>query len=836
MRTRLGAAVRSTRLAWATLALALALSAVLHSTLDAHTLSVAILPIIYIVFTGGPRAGMVAAGITGVGAVLLFFADPHDRGAGEVATSVNFMLVAAVTGALVSWQRVEARAAAVGLERVEEERRAIVERERRLAYLANLGDVLAAPVDDADILDRVVAFMVPQLGDSGVIILRGEPAEVLLNRFAVAPPIDRAALVESLRAGPTSNADMWGIDAVLRTGQALVVEDASSSLAARPPHDTWRQRLEIAAVTSLLLEPLMVRGETIGVLTIATNAGSGRRLGPEEVWLARETARRPAVALDNARLFRQAREEIAERTRAEADLRLLADLAGAMTADLPIPELVAHLARWLAAYFDLQRIVLADLAPFGLGAFDCRVPLAAPMEITTVGVAALLPADDARLVELRRGEPLVTPVRIDLPVLRDGELVAVAWIEARAPREWRATDISLLASIVDRAWLEFENSLFVDRTMSALADREEALRAAIASEARFRSLFESTADAVIVIGGDGRVRDANPAALVLFGATREEMLTSVPLTHETAPGATEAAIAAACKTGEWSGELGFVRRSGGVITVEALLRPLAGAEEGQLVAAVRDVSERVTFEAIRQDLFAAVAHDLKNPLSSIKATAQGLRRQAARGTVDPARLEEGLRRVDSVVERMVRQIDDLEDAARLDSGRLLDLDLAPVDLLDLAREVIEQYQPTTERHRLMLVADAPTLVGRWDARRVRRVIENLVSNAIKYSPDGGDVTLIARQSRSVTGGEAMAELEVLDEGIGIANVELPHVFQRFWRSRGAGMRMAGAGIGLVGARQIVVQHGGTVTVRKREGIGSSFTVRLPLPSPGDPLA
>jgi len=569
----------------------------------------------------------------------------------------------------------------------------------------------------------------------------------------------------------------------------------------------------------------------VGFVAVAVGASwlVARRLGDEDARLARESANRTAIALENAHLRLAVQEEHAERTRAESDLRLLDAMGRAMKADLSLPGLVEEVTPRVAAYLGLSRIVFSDTSPDGFGAFDCYFPDNAPPVFIQVPLETIFPVDDPRLEALHRLEPVVGPDRLDFPALRDGALVAVGTAITATPREWRGTDIALFGTLVDRAWLGMENWMFLTRTVDALAEREEALAAATASEERFRRLFESTADAVIVIDAEsGRILDGNPAALVLFGVTRHELLSPAPPVVELEPGATARAIAAARSQGEWRGEVGYRLAHGETITVEGVLRPLGHPDQAQIVAAVRDVSDRATFEAIRQDLFATIAHDLKNPLASIKATAQGLRRQAARGVADPVRLEEGLRRVDSVVERMVRQIEDLEDAARIDSGRLLDLDLAPVDLVELAREVVGDYQGTSERHQLTQTDAAGPLVGRWDARRVRRVIENLVSNAIKYSPQGGEVALITRR---VVGfdGVAMAELEVLDDGVGIANVELPLVFERFWRSRGAGMRVAGAGIGLVGARQIVEQHGGTIGVAKRDGPGSSFSIRLPLP-------
>jgi len=172
----------------------------------------------------------------------------------------------------------------------------------------------------------------------------------------------------------------------------------------------------------------------------------------------------------------------------------------------------------------------------------------------------------------------------------------------------------------------------------------------------------------------------------------------------------------------------------------------------------------------------------------------------------------------------VRMLNELLDVVRLRGGQALSLQPAPCDLVALAREVVAQHQPRSEHHTLTLVSDEAALVGEWDSERLERVLGNLVGNAIKYSPQGGPVTV-----RVLCEGEPpTAVVSVEDQGLGIPAADLPYVFTYFRRGRNVPADVRGSGVGLASARQLVEQHGGTITVESEEGRGSRFTVRLPL--------
>jgi PAS domain S-box-containing protein len=227
----------------------------------------------------------------------------------------------------------------------------------------------------------------------------------------------------------------------------------------------------------------------------------------------------------------------------------------------------------------------------------------------------------------------------------------------------------------------------------------------------------------------------------------------------------------------------------------------------------------------REELLAIVAHDLNTPLTAIKASADLLQRQAAAGRLDPAPAVDGLARISRAATGMAVQIADLIDATRLRAGQPLELMRRPTDLVALVYRVAGQAQQVTTRHTIDVQAATPEQVGKWDTFRLERVVTNLLSNAVKYSPDGGAITVrIWREDEP----EPAGVFCVQDSGIGVPAPDLSRIFERYQRAHNVAGTLPGDGIGLAGAKQIVEQHGGRISVESKEGSGSTFTVWLPL--------
>ncbi|MEV7110507.1 HAMP domain-containing sensor histidine kinase [Streptomyces anulatus] len=257
--------------------------------------------------------------------------------------------------------------------------------------------------------------------------------------------------------------------------------------------------------------------------------------------------------------------------------------------------------------------------------------------------------------------------------------------------------------------------------------------------------------------------------------------------------------------------------------------PVSGDDEvGRLAAAFNDMSaHRARLEEQRKAMVSDVAHELRTPLSNIR----GWLEAAQDGLADPDPAF-----VSSLLEEAVllqHIIDDLQDLAAADAG-VLRLHPESVEIRELLSQVAAAHQARAENARVTLAvtATAPGPALRADPVRLRQAVGNLVSNAVRHTPEGGRVTLRAYAHEE---GDGRVLVEVADTGSGIPPEDLPRVFDRFWRAeKSRSRRTGGSGLGLAIVRKLVEAHGGTVDATSVEGEGSTFVLRLPGTTPSGP--
>jgi PAS domain S-box-containing protein len=343
-----------------------------------------------------------------------------------------------------------------------------------------------------------------------------------------------------------------------------------------------------------------------------------------------------------------------------------------------------------------------------------------------------------------------------------------------------------------------------------------------AERQKLEDLVASTSDGIVTLDRDGHVASWNEASREITGYPAERVL---GLRLGDVAGLLQASAEAfESEQRKLSAETIAIRTAGGETRWISIRRtPLP---EWGWVLVLRDETARRQIEELRglqeserlrADLVAAVSHELRTPLTSILGFVETVLQR-------DLPLEERRRFLEIAREqavRLQRLVDDLLDLRRLSAGAAL-LERETIDIAALLREQAEALAPAGRAHELKLDVPPHPLQVDADPFRLRQVVANLVSNAIKYSPSGGVVGLRA------TAADAGVRIEVADEGLGIPESAQRHLFEPFFRAEDPAVRaIGGAGLGLALSREIVKAHGGTIGFESRKGEGSTFFVELP---------
>jgi signal transduction histidine kinase len=446
----------------------------------------------------------------------------------------------------------------------------------------------------------------------------------------------------------------------------------------------------------------------------------------------------------------------------------------------------------------------------------------------------------------------------ELVLVADGRPVTMAWrgkpvpggaalVGSILPETYAAIQQNMSDAMRQLADLQRETARQQRELRRAHAEIEQLLgseRAAHAQAAaereRLRQVLDRLPEAIVIADRGGSLAVVNTAARDVLGD--DVVARTMPVGDEPAFGARavdgspiparELPLQRSALRGQVVlGEQLVVRSPGNDRDVPLLINsaPLfdADGQPAGAVAVFQDISAIKELEHQKEEFLATVAHDLKNPLAAIKGWIQILgRRTRQLPEGERERWRQDLGTVDGTATRMAGMIDELLDLTHLQMGRPLELRAQVTDLVALARRVAAEYQQLTDAHTICVRSTLESLDGVWDQARLERVVGNLISNAVKYSPDGGEVILSLTMEESASG--ASAVLSVRDEGIGIPPEDVSRVFERFYRGTNVVGHIAGTGIGLAGAKQLVEQHGGSMAVESTPGAGSTFVVRLPL--------
>jgi two-component system phosphate regulon sensor histidine kinase PhoR len=337
---------------------------------------------------------------------------------------------------------------------------------------------------------------------------------------------------------------------------------------------------------------------------------------------------------------------------------------------------------------------------------------------------------------------------------------------------------------------------------------------------RAGQILDALDDGVLLLDGAGRLLVANPAARSWFGLP-DDLRPGLPAQRVLGVAQVTALAEQATRArAPVVGTCTLVFPEPRTLAMRAF--PLADrGPTGRIVVTLTDITQRRRLEVLRRDFVANASHELKTPVAAVRALAETLL------TALPDDPEAGRRfaeRIGREAERLDALTRDLLDLSRVERGTL---DVEPVDLVGLAKEVVGGYGDLAEERRIRLRAELqPQVSMRGDRAQLGLLLSNLLDNALRFTPAKGTVCvrLDATESRAV--------IQVSDTGHGIPAGELPRVFERFYRVDKARARQTGGtGLGLAIVRHVAEAHGGTVRVDSELGRGSTFTVTLPVAGP-----
>ena len=429
--------------------------------------------------------------------------------------------------------------------------------------------------------------------------------------------------------------------------------------------------------------------------------------------------------------------------------------------------------------------VVQSRAPVALTAIDSRSHTTAGEPLLAAGYSAYL------------GVPLYG---------REGSLHGVLAVYASEPRGWREEEVEALSALAANASVALSNAELYQRVA---LEREQSV-----------AILANIADGIVAVDRDGRIVLWNAAAAGITGVPRVEAIGRTPaqvLHRELESDGTTPSGARLVSISRGGDEL-WLSLS------EAVMRDPVGAVAGRIFA-FRDISSERVVEQMKSDFVSTVSHELRTPLTSIYGFAETLLRQ----DVDFGEAERRtfLSYIASESERLTSIVDALLNVARLDTGDL-QVQVTPTDVGQVVAEAVSSAEAANEGngHRFVLDLEE-ALNAEADAEKLRQIVDQLIQNAIKFSPDGGTVTVAGRRRIDAV------QVSVVDEGIGIAPAEQQRIFTKFHRADAGSRAPGGAGLGLFIAQGLVSAMGGRIWVDSAEGRGSSFTFELPVQRQGE---
>lgn len=699
---------------------------------------------------------------------------------------------------------------------VEERKRVEAEARRRaerLAVVNRIANAVSASIHLDDVLETVYQQIISVFQvDAFFLALYDEGTRELDYRIQVDEgkrlPPERLPLGEGL----TSR--------VVIEREPLLVRDLKLERESLPPIKLWGT---MRIPEAWLGVPMKVGERVVGVISVQTYAP--RVYGDEELLLLSTIADQVATAIESSALFRAEREQ---RELAEALGAAAAAVSSSLHLDQVLDRILEQVERVVAGeMFDMmlvekggaravrsrgyRRLGLADRTSCPpVTVAEC--PYLAEMVLT--GEPVVVSDTTSPPDWIHTGDRIWRRSYVAAPIQAGGLTVGFLSVSSIQVGGFGPADAERLKAFADHAAAAIENAQLyrelrdhAERLEQRVRDRTTEIRA---QYARLEAILTGVSEGIAVTDLTGAILQTNPVA-------------ETWLTQTLSPGDAsrlKEAVADLAQRADERAE-GVLELTG--LDLELKAAPISGSGvEGGAVVAIHDVSELKAMDRMKTRFVASVSHELRTPVTTIKLYAELMKRTPPEkwGTYRDMLAQEA--------DRQARIVEDVLHISRIDAGRV-SLRPRPISLNEFTEAAVANHLALAREREQMLFhrPSEPGPIALADQNQIMQVFNNLVVNAVRYTPEGGQVVVSTGRERWE--GRFWATATVTDTGIGISEDELPRTFERFFRGEKVrSMQIPGTGLGLSIVKEVVELHGGRVTVESEVGSGSAFTVWLPL--------
>jgi PAS domain S-box-containing protein len=432
-----------------------------------------------------------------------------------------------------------------------------------------------------------------------------------------------------------------------------------------------------------------------------------------------------------------------------------------------------------------------------------------------------------------------------VPLNAQGRLIGSLNLSSQQPHAFTPEQIEMSGEVADQLAIAIQQARFSEQIQRHAAELEQHVLERTAelqsAKERVEAILNNSSDAIVLASFDGVVQQVNPAFNRLFGYPNGEAFgeSLLALVSPDDVDVLLAALSAVVNTAKPSRvEITGRHQDATLFDADVVLAAvLQDSKVHGIVCGWRDISERKGMEQeLRQALekekelnelksrfSSMVSHEFRTPLAVILSSTGLLERYSQRMTEE--KKQEHLAQIQTQVQRLVGLLDDVLTLSRAET---IDISVTAetLDLNALCTDIVREIQQTTAKHQINFsVSGQPQSVS-MDAKLIRQAITNLLTNAVKYSPDGGTVTIDLGYE------ESNIRIRIQDEGIGIPEADQKRLFERFHRAQNVG-NISGTGLGLAIVKRAVEAHGGSISVESATGVGTTFTLHIPIQPGGE---